>query len=67
MKSPIEQKDQNKMKRNDPDHYKWGIFYFNPNDQRIILPKRNLWLGYTVNFANPYSYFIILGILIIKT
>jgi uncharacterized membrane protein len=48
--------------RKDPENYKWGIFYFNPKDPRVILPKRNKILGVTVNFANPYSYLIIIGI-----
>ncbi|MGV8094293.1 MAG: DUF5808 domain-containing protein [Mangrovibacterium sp.] len=52
--------------RNDPDNYKWGIFYSNAKDPRIILPKRNLWMGFTVNVANPYSYLIILLILILS-
>jgi len=65
MKNPIEQNNLERMK-NDPDNYKWGIFYFNPKDSRIILPKRNLWMGFTVNFANPYSYLIILIIIILS-
>ncbi len=31
------------------------VFYFNPNDKRIFPPKRIPSLGWTVNFANPYS------------
>jgi len=44
---------------------KWifGIFYFNPKDKRIFPPKRISALGWTVNFANPYS--IIFCLLII--
>jgi uncharacterized membrane protein len=48
--------------RNDPENYKWGIFYFNPKDPRILVPKRNRMMGWTMNFANPYSYLIIIGI-----
>jgi uncharacterized membrane protein len=47
-----------------PEHYKWGIFYFNPDDTRIILPKRNEWMGWTLNFANLWSY-VILGTFIV--
>jgi uncharacterized membrane protein len=46
-----------------PENYKWGIFYFNPRDSRTILPKRYKWMGWTLNFANPKSYLIILGII----
>lgn len=49
--------------RNDPENYKWGILYFNKKDPRTILPKRNKFLGWTVNFASPYSYLILVGIL----
>lgn len=45
--------------RNDPDNYKWGIFYYNPKEKRCILPKRNKWMGWTFNFANGYTYLII--------
>lgn len=48
--------------RNDPENYKWGIFYFNSKDPRILVPKRNRLMGWTLNFANPYSYFILMGI-----
>lgn len=51
--------------RNDPENYKWGIFYFNPSDARIILPKRNKILGWTLNFASPYAYLILLGIILV--
>ena len=49
--------------RNDPENYRWGIFYFNPKDSRIILPKRIKEMGWTLNFANPYSWLIIISII----
>ena len=49
--------------RNNPENYRWGIFYFNPKDPRIILPKRIKEMGWTLNFANPYSWLIIIGII----
>jgi uncharacterized membrane protein len=63
MKTQFEQNELERM-RNDPENYKWGIFYFNPQDSRFILPKRNQWMGWTLNFANIYSYLIIFGIII---
>jgi uncharacterized membrane protein len=42
----------------DPSHYKWGIFYFNKNDKRIFPPKRIKGMGWTINFANPYSILV---------
>ena len=39
----------------DSKHWVWGIFYYNPDDKRLLPPKRIPWLGWTVNFANVYS------------
>lgn len=64
MKTKYNPKNFNRME-NDPDNYKWGIFYFNPDDSRILLPKRNKWMGWTLNFANLWAYVIILSIIVI--
>ena len=40
----------------DPLNYKWGVFYFNKNDIRIVVPKRAKVLGWTFNFAKWQSY-----------
>jgi uncharacterized membrane protein len=63
MITPFEQNEPGRM-RNDPENYKWGIFYFNARDSRFILPKRNPWMGWTLNFANPYSWLILFGIIL---
>jgi uncharacterized membrane protein len=47
----------------DPANWKWGIFYYNKNDKRIFPPKRVAAFGWTVNFANPYSIFVMVGII----
>jgi uncharacterized membrane protein len=62
MKTYFDQDELDRM-RNNPDNYKWGIFYFNPKDPRYILPKRNQWMGWTLNFVNPFSYLIVLCII----
>lgn len=41
------------------DYWYGGIFYYNPNDKRVIIPKRIAWLGWTLNFARPSSIIII--------
>ena len=41
---------------NEEGKYKLGIFYFDPSDRRIIVPKRIWWMGWTLNFGNKYSY-----------
>lgn len=47
---------------NDPDNWKWGFIYFNPKDKRVLVPKRQKFLGLTVNFASPYSLLVLIGI-----
>ena len=64
MKTPYQQHELDKMK-NDPNNYKWGIIYYNPLDSRVFVPKRNKVMAWTLNFASPYSYMIILGIILI--
>jgi len=39
----------------DPGNWKMGIFYYNPQDNRIFPPKRTKAMGWTVNFGNPVS------------
>jgi uncharacterized membrane protein len=48
----------------DPENWKWGIFYFNKKDKRIFPPKRLKRMGWTVNFANPVSWLTMLAIII---
>lgn len=48
-----------------PDNYKWTIFYYNPEDSRIIVPKRTRWMGWTLNFGRTNTYLILAGIIII--
>jgi len=45
-----------------PDNYKWGIFYFNKKDNRVIVTKQDSIRGFTINFANPHTYLLFLGI-----
>lgn len=58
------------QKNTSQGEWKWGMFYFNRNDSRIILPKAD-GLGWTLNFGHTISFFItglffaiILGIVI---
>ena len=45
-----------------PDNYKFSIFYFNPKDKRLIVPKQDRNRGWTLNFGNIFTYIILLGI-----
>jgi uncharacterized membrane protein len=49
----------------DEDSYwKGGIIYFNKNDPSIFVEKR-FGVGWTLNFANPLGYIIVMGPLIL--
>ena len=37
-------------------NYKMGVFYFNKIDARVIVPKKEKMLGWTLNFAHFRSY-----------
>ena len=37
----------------DPRNRKWGVFYYCKEDPRVIVPKRQKWMGWTVNAARP--------------
>lgn len=62
MKTHFEQDELDKMK-NDPDNYKWGFFYSNPADPRCFVPRKT-GIGWSLNFANPYAYLVIVSIFI---
>jgi uncharacterized membrane protein len=47
----------------DPDFYRWGLFYVNATDPRLWVPKR-LGLGWTLNFAHGRSW-AMLGLLLL--
>jgi len=57
-----------------PQHDDWddsrfwvlGIFYYNAADKRLLPPKRS-GLGWTINFANPYSIGLMLLFVILIT
>lgn len=54
---------QQKQWREAPDNWVWGLFYYNREDKRIFPPKRIAWMGWTVNFAHPPSFFALIIIL----
>ncbi|MEI8112717.1 MAG: DUF5808 domain-containing protein [Bacteroidia bacterium] len=64
MKSKFDQYENDRMIQ-DPTNYKAGIFYFNRKDQRILVPKRIIGMGWTLNFANIYTYVFILGLFLV--
>jgi len=44
----------------DPENWRFGVFYVNRKDPRVIVPKRDPVMGRTLNFGNPVSYILIL-------
>jgi uncharacterized membrane protein len=57
----IQQTDSSHQEDN---YWKAGIFYYNPEDPALFVSKR-IGIGWTVNFAHPISWIIILAILLI--
>jgi uncharacterized membrane protein len=49
----------------DIDNYIWNIFYFNKEDARVFVPKRNRFLGWTLNFARPGTYLFLAGLILL--
>jgi uncharacterized membrane protein len=56
--------DENIADFDEDQYWKGGIFYFNKNDPSILVEKR-FGVGWTINFANPLGYIIILLPLVI--
>ncbi len=46
-----------------PQHWKFGAFYFNRADQRTLVPKR-FGIGLTLNFAKPVALILVLVIIL---
>jgi uncharacterized membrane protein len=62
-KSKLEKKFLDEMGK-DPGNWK-GPVYFNRKDPRLIVPKFDPAMGWTFNFASPYSTISIAIVLII--
>ena len=46
------------------DAWKMGLFYYNPGDPALMVEKR-MGIGYTLNFGNRLSWFMMAGLLAI--
>ena len=47
-------------------YWKWGLFYYNPDDKNFFHSKKNRDHGVTINFAHPSAkYFVAFFLLII--
>ncbi|MBI9039124.1 MAG: hypothetical protein JEY97_13400 [Bacteroidales bacterium] len=63
MRKKIEKEILDTMSKN-PNNWK-GIFYVNPKDSRIIVPKLNQSLGWTLNFGNKFAFIGLTAIILI--
>ena len=36
----------------DPNNWKYGVFYYNKEDDRVLSPNR---MGWRINFAQPFT------------
>ena len=52
--------------RRPPDDGYRGIFYCNPDDPALLVPKR-FGIGYTLNFGNPRSWVVLALIVLVAT
>jgi hypothetical protein len=59
MQQPTD-KETKEQWRTNPDNWKWGIFYYNKEDKRLLPPKIFKAMGWTINWANPYSILFML-------
>ena len=46
--------------QNNPKNWKGYFFYYNKEDNRVMVDKRNPRFGATLNFANPKTYIVVL-------
>lgn len=38
----------------------WSIVYRCKEDPRVIVPRRRRWMGWTINFAHPLAWLVLL-------
>ena len=48
-----------------PDNWIFGTFYYNVNDKRLFVPKKNPYFGITLNFAKPGAYIFVLLFMVV--
>lgn len=51
-----------KRERPPDEEWKGGVFYSNPRDRALLVPKR-FGIGYTLNFGNPWAWALLALIL----
>lgn len=51
--------------RNNPEKYKWSLFYFDQEDTGVIVPKNLQGMGWTLNFAQPDAFLVVVGLVLL--
>ncbi len=57
-------RDEKLISRDADRYWKLGVFYFNPDDPAVFVEKR-FGIGWTCNWARPFSWLILIGIFLI--
>lgn len=39
----------------------WSLVYRCPEDPRVIVPRRRRWMGWTINFAHPLAWVVLVA------
>ena len=52
----------NRREWNNPANWKAGLFYRSRRDSRLWVPKRRVATGWTPNFGQPNSWWVLLGL-----
>src|SRR5579884_326149 len=63
---PVDRPRPNIIFRDDDRYWYNGIFYNNPDDPALFVPKR-FGLGWTLNFGHPQARLFIIGMLVVVT
>ena len=50
--------------RDDDQYWSGGVFYNNPDDPAVFVPKR-FGLGWTMNFGHPQAKLVLIGMLLL--
>jgi uncharacterized membrane protein len=50
--------------RDDDQYWYAGVFYNNPDDPALFVPKR-FGLGWTLNFGHPQAKLVLIGVLVV--
>lgn len=58
------QTDKEREQWENPDNWRYYVFYVCREDPRLIVPKRLRLTGWTMNFAHPEA-FLLLGLLLV--